>query len=243
MSTSDDSKISIVSRLETFAFNIPGWTPLDQLLSLFLLAFSTKNLDGDFVEIGAWCGRASCALGLAAQAIGNAHVHCIDLFPEKSDWYRNADGSYSLSVNINGEVMDAYKEQTVWEAPFLNEIEPVYEQYPSLLRAFQTSVTIAKLEAVITPHRGSLNTFLKNIPPTFKCKFAFIDGDHGYDAVKRDIRNIESVLVPGGWICFDDAFTTSSGVDRAISELVLNSPNYDLGHQLTRKLYVARRTL
>jgi predicted O-methyltransferase YrrM len=241
MSVVIDHKLPITRRLEGLVRNIHGWTPLDQLLSLFLLVYSTRDLDGNIVEVGSWCGRSSCALGLAAQAIGNTKVRCIDPFPEKNDWYQNADGSYSFSVTIDGEVITSYAEQTVWEAPFKEEIAPLYEQFPSVLAAFRHSVKSTGLEAVVTPHRGSLSTFLKKAPPDFKCKLAFIDGDHGYEAVKRDIRDVEHVLIPGGWLCFDDAFTNSTGVDRAISELVLASSNYELAQQLTRKLFVARR--
>lgn len=241
MSAPIDHAFPIVSRLEEFARDIPGWTPLDQLLSLFLLACSTKGLDGNIIEIGSWCGRSSCALGLAAQAIGNTHVHCIDPFPEKNDWYQNADGSYSFRVIIDGETITSYDEQTVWEIPFKRELAPLYEQFPSILVAFSRSIENANLETVVSPHRGSLNAFIRKSPPDLKCRLAFVDGDHGYEAVKSDIRNIERILVPGGWICFDDAFTTSVGVDRAISELVLASGNYELAQQVTRKLFVARR--
>jgi predicted O-methyltransferase YrrM len=241
MNTARTQTTPLVARLEEFIREIPGWTPLDQLLSLFLLAYSTKTLNGSFVEIGSWCGRSSCALGLAAQAIGSTILNCIDLFPEKDDWYRNADGSYSLKVTIDGQSFTAYDKQTVWKAPFTNEVAPIYEKSKGTLAAFQNSVTRAELTSIVSAHRGSLATFLDGAPSNFKCKLVFIDGDHGYEAVKNDIQNIEQVLIPGGWICFDDAFTTSTGVDRAISEFILGSPKYELAQQVTRKLFVARR--
>jgi hypothetical protein len=51
---------------------------------------------------------------------------------------------------------------------------------------------------------------------------------------------VERFLLPGGWICFDDAFSSYAGVDQAITELVINSGNYQQCQQLTRKLFVAR---
>lgn len=72
-------------------------------------------------------------------------------------------------------------------------------------------------------------------------RLAFIDGDHSYEAVCADIRNVERVLVPGGWICFDDAFTVYDGVNRAIDDLIINSGDYELCQQMTRKFFVARR--
>jgi cephalosporin hydroxylase len=69
---------------------------------------------------------------------------------------------------------------------------------------------------------------------------AFIDGDHAYDEVVKDIKGLEPFLVPGAWVCFDDAFTVYEGVDKAINEYILNNNNYKLGHQVTRKLFVAQ---
>jgi hypothetical protein len=48
-------------------------------------------------------------------------------------------------------------------------------------------------------------------------------------------------LLPGGWICFDDAFSHYDGVNRAIQDKVINSGRYELCQQMTRKLFVARR--
>ena len=50
-------------------------------------------------------------------------------------------------------------------------------------------------------------------------------------------------LSPGGWLCFDDAFTSYEGVNRAVRERVLQSDAFDLSMQLTRKLFVARKRL
>jgi len=59
--------------------------------------------------------------------------------------------------------------------------------------------------------------------------------------VCEDIERIERFLVPGGWISFDDAFSHYDGVNRAITDRIINSPTYELCQQMTRKLFVARR--
>lgn len=81
----------------------------------------------------------------------------------------------------------------------------------------------------------------KRIGPGVRCRLAFLDGDHSYDAVCADIPHIEPYLVEGGWICFYDAFSTFKGVDRAIADKLLHGDKYDLRQQLTRKLFAARR--
>jgi hypothetical protein len=97
------------------------------------------------------------------------------------------------------------------------------------------------LQDLVTTHRGDSTAFLREAPEGLQCKLAFIDGDHCYPAVCQDIANVERFLLGGGWICFDDAFTEYDGVNRAIQTCILDNPEYELGQQLTRKLFVARR--
>jgi len=47
--------------------------------------------------------------------------------------------------------------------------------------------------------------------------FVFIDGDHGYEAVKQDIELYEPKVKPGGWIGGHD-YQNFDGVARAVNE-------------------------
>ena len=69
----------IIEQIEKMVENIHGWSPIDQLYTLFNLAYLASDIEGDIVEIGSWGGRSASVLGLAAQLIGNTVVHCIDL--------------------------------------------------------------------------------------------------------------------------------------------------------------------
>jgi hypothetical protein len=233
--------IPAVNLIEDAVRDVPGWSPLDQLFALFTLAWSSADLPGDIVELGSWCGRSGVALGLAAQLTGQGRVHCVDLFPARDDWFRNADGSWSFRVTIDGRTLTSYDEQTVWAEPFASDIAPLYAKWEHLYDAFMDTVRRSGLEAEIVPFRGDLEMFLAQAPADFRCRLAFLDGHHGYEAVCRDIAAVESCLVPGGWICFDDAFTSYEGVNRAIEERILANPAFDHCQQLTRKLFVARR--
>jgi predicted O-methyltransferase YrrM len=71
----------ILSQIEALVADVPGWSPIDQLYTLFQLAEYTSDLPGDVVEIGSWCGRSALALGLAARLTGRTKVHCIDRRP------------------------------------------------------------------------------------------------------------------------------------------------------------------
>lgn len=233
----------IWSQIETAVEDVPGWSPVDQFYSLFMLAASSAHLDADLLEVGSWCGRSAVALGLAAHLTGRGRVHCIDLFPERDDWYRNEDGTFSLRVNLQGVAVDAYTGQRVWAEAFERDIRPLYAKNQSLYSMFQDTIAARGLGMVVQPFRGTLKSFLAAAPKDFRCRVAFLDGDHGYEAVCSDISRISRHLMPGGWLCFDDAFTTYEGVDRAIRDLVIAQPAFDFSQQLTRKLFVARKAL
>lgn len=230
----------IVTAIEDAVREIPGWSPLDQLHSLFLLAFSSADLSGDILELGSWCGRSAVALGMAVRLSGNGHVHCVDLFPEKSDWYQNADGTYSFSVRIGEKSFVAYGEQTAWKEPFERDIAPVYEKYAGILEAFKSTIKNNDLGPFVTPFKGDLEMFAAQAPDGLSLRMAFIDGDHSYSAVAKDIGYVERFLLPGGWICFDDAFSSYAGVNEAIEKHIINSGKYRQCQQLTRKFFVAR---
>lgn len=232
--------VPVINTIEQSVKEVPGWTPVDQLYSLFLLAVSNAGLKGDILELGSWCGRSAIALGLAARVMKNTKVVCVDLFPEKADWYENQDGSYSFKVTLGDKVFDAYHEQTVWKEPFERDIVPVYQRNPSLMETFRQCVASQSLGDIVTPFRGDLALFAKEGPKDFRCKLAFVDGDHSYDAVCADIERIEKYMVPGGWICFDDAFSSYEGVNAAISDKIIANPRYAQAQQLTRKFFAAR---
>jgi predicted O-methyltransferase YrrM len=231
----------VISQLEEVAQNIPGWSPVDQLYTLFAMVVMTSGTDGDVLELGSWCGRSSVAMGLAARLCGNTQLSCVDLFPEKDDWHQNEDGSYSMATTIGGTVVRAYHDQTVWKEPFERDMAPLYAKHRGVLEIFKKKMSQYGLDNIVTPYKGTLAAFVKTVQPKNKFRLAFIDGDHGYETVCADISLVNSLLSPGGWICFDDAFTSYQGVDQAIEELVIANPAYELGQQMTRKMFVARK--
>lgn len=231
----------ITTQIEEAVKDIPGWSPIDQLLSLFTLALSSSHLQGDILELGSWCGRSAVALGMAARLTGDTNVHCVDLFPEKTDWYQNADGTYSFAVFVDGRKVGAYGEQTVWKEPYLRDIAPVYELFSGTRAAFDSAIAANGLSDRVMPFKGDLLSFSKNQESPLALRMAFIDGDHSYAAVAEDISIVEKYLLPGGWICFDDAFSSYDGVNEAIQAHVIDSGRYCCCQQLTRKFFIAQR--
>lgn len=231
----------IINQIEELVKDIPGWTPIDQLYTLFNLAYFTAYLKGDIVEIGSWCGRSTVVLGTAAKLIGNTNIFCIDLFPERNDWKQNEDGTYSFETKIGNEIYGAYQTQTVWKEPFERDMAPIYKKYNSVFDLFKENIAQNSLQDLVKPYKGNSTLFVSSVSQHFKCKLAFLDGDHSYEAVCQDIKNIDSYLIEGGWICFDDAFSSYEGVNKAIEDLIIKNPSYELCQQMTRKFFIARK--
>lgn len=230
----------IIAHIERLVHDVPGWCPLDQLHSLFMLAMSSAHLAGDILELGSWCGRSAVALAMATRLTGKGHLHCVDLFPEKGDWHENADGTYSMLVTVNGRKLGAYQQQTVWREPYERDILPVYDHHNGILDIFKETLHERDLSAFVTPYKGDLGMFVEQAPTDLALRMAFIDGDHSYEAVSNDIQNVERFLLPGGWICFDDAFSSYVGVNEAIEKHIVGSGKYGIHQQLTRKFFVAQ---
>jgi predicted O-methyltransferase YrrM len=242
MSTNNNkSHLQAWNRIESLVENVHGWTPIDQLYTLYTMTLLTSGLEGDVVEVGSWCGRSAVVLAAAAKSAGSSKVHCVDLFPEKSDWRQKEDGSYWFEVTIDGKRYGGYQEQTVWKDIFESQIAGIFDTYNGIFDCFQETVSRRGMADVIRAHKGDLKSLLAKLGPAFRCRLAFLDGDHSFAAVSADIRSIDRCLVPGGWLCFDDAFTSYDGVNRAIEELVIANPGYECCQQMTRKLFIARK--
>lgn len=233
----------IVNEIEEIMARVPGWTPLDQLYSLFMFVYTSRDNPADIVEVGSWCGRSAVVMGRAIQLTrSSSKIHCVDLFPAKADWYQNEDRSYSFRTALQGQSYDGYNDQTVDEEPYLRDIVPVYEQHDSVLDIFNQHISVYGLKDICIPFQTHSPLFFEKLPQDTRYKLAFLDGDHSYKGLSADIRATEKYLISGGWISFDDAFSGYyPGVDQAITDLVIKNDQYQNQQQLTRKFFVAQK--
>ena len=229
----------IIEQIKEITKDIPGWCPEDQLFAMYLLAISTKDLEGEFLEIGSWCGKSATVLAIAADKIGTK-LNCIDLFPNKEDWFENEDGTFSFKVKINEKEHYGCSSQTVWKEPYERDILSLYNKSNNgIFEIFNSNMKKNGLDDVVKPFKGTSEGFALEFNK--KIKIAFVDGDHGYESTCKDIINVVRFLVSGGWVIFDDAFTVNKGVDKAINEKIIDSGKYELLNQITRKCFIARR--
>ena len=231
---------NLYSLLETKIRGVSGFTPMEQLFALLCLTISSNNIQGNILEVGSWCGLSSIALGLGSKSTKTSTVYCVDLFPNKDDWYQNEDKSFSFETKVNGKELKSYDVQTVWEETFKKKMLPVYQNEKSLEVIFNKNISNAGLSDIIVPFKGELKDFLKH-HDSEKFNLVFLDGHHSYENVSLEIKYLETKINSGGWLCFDDAFTVYDGVDKAIRENILNSKKFRNFTQLTRKMFVAQK--
>jgi predicted O-methyltransferase YrrM len=219
---------------------IDGWAPQEQLFALYLLT-RKSNLTGHVIEIGSYCGKSSTVLAKALNENLNEKLFCVDAFPEFSDWYQNEDKSWSFKTLVNGKYVLGCQEAKVWDEPFQNAIRPTYRECNSLLEIFRKNLAINGQSEKVKIIHGDSSTLSTRDLVASSCKLIYIDGDHGYNQVAIDIQNVKKFLKPGGFICFDDAFSGYVGVDKAIETFIIKSKEFYNFEQLTRKLFIAQK--
>lgn len=109
-----------------------------------------------------------------------------------------------------------------------------------LLGQFRRNVERAGVAGLITPLPGYSHDVIR----TFRepLDFLFIDGNHEYEAVKKDFFDWTPLVKPGGVVAFHDVSFNNldTGPQRLIREEVLNCPGWT-GHTHVQGLFVTRK--
>lgn len=153
------------------ALEIPGWMSAFELRWLAEQAKTRRRI----VEIGAWRGRSTRALGDSTSGV----VWVVD------DW-SGAGWDYGEDL--------------------LNVRERFFENTRDLF-------AIGRVVSIETSSEIASRVLRDD-----HFDMIFIDGDHSYDAVKRDIKLWSPLLARGGLLCGHD-YGNHPGVTRAVDEL------------------------
>ncbi|HEX6813685.1 MAG TPA: class I SAM-dependent methyltransferase [Planctomycetota bacterium] len=71
----------------------------------------------------------------------------------------------------------------------------------------------------------------------------FLDGDHGYDAVRRDVLDWAPKIRPGGWLCMHDVVhPVHTGPRRVVDEILAPDPTW-VESRYTDSMFVARKAV
>ncbi|MEM9138529.1 MAG: class I SAM-dependent methyltransferase [Pseudomonadota bacterium] len=116
---------------------------------------------------------------------------------------------------------DAPDHQSAWYATGSGvDMEAIHDQ---VLARFEAE----RRTGQIVIHRASSEAALSALPDA-SLDFVYVDGDHAYDAVRRDLLLAVAKTKPGGLICVDDHRTDKwwgDGVVRAVNEVLGAHPS------------------
>ena len=160
------------------------------IATIWYLANQNKNKNISIMEIGTWFGASalSWAQGLEEYSKGQGSLTCVDAWKPFFDLEEHPDNSYVLEMEALLESDFAYN-------IFLHNIG-----------------TLPK--AIITQHfRGQSENILKFLKSS-SYSVIFIDADHTYNFVKKDILDSMRLVENYGVICGDDLNMQMSSIDK-----------------------------
>lgn len=176
------------------ALDTPGLTDAGHLIELADLLELVRDVSGDLLEVGVFCGRSLLVVAAAAQDFG-CGAHGVDPFP--------ASAAEVAALYPHG--VERAAEEGVARALRLQQ-----DPYALTAEALQK----AGLQAHLT--RGTVRDWQRENELTV-LRGAFVDGDHSYEGALLDLRTVCSHLVPGGLVVVDDY--EFPGVERAVAQM------------------------
>lgn len=144
-------------------------------------------------------------------------------------WLSDAEGQ-ALSIIAEGkqvlEIGTHFGRSTVWMAKtanFVHTIDPFLDyngfRGDYIKKSLMENLVRHRVHNKVMVHEGTSEAILKDWGTKFD--LIFIDGDHSYVGVKRDIALTRNLVPPGGLIAFHDYGRPSDpGVSQAVNEFV-----------------------
>src|SRR5580698_3515669 len=161
-----------------------GFMPDDEGEALLVAALRAGQSDVEgaapktFVEIGAWCGKSTQYLGVAAEATGST------LF--SIDHHRGSE-----------------ENQVGWEHHESDLVDPELDQIDTLLH-WRKAISRSALENSVVGIVGDSTTVAERWSQPLV--FCFIDGGHGEEPAWADFRGWAPQVTLGGWLAIHDVF-------------------------------------
>jgi hypothetical protein len=183
--------------------------------------------DAAMLEIGTFCGQSVCALAYLLEKSGAPNrLFCCDIWRYDEGTATPAspvgDARHLTYADYNRFILDSY----IRNAKFFCHGNP-----PSSLE-----IDSDNFFSWWHASREATDVFGRTVQLGGPLSFCFIDGNHNYDYARRDFENTDRLLVPGGFILFDDSADDSPWVDvrKVVSEvlatgqykLISKNPNY-----------------
>lgn len=142
---------------------------------------------------------------------------------------------------VLGQAARAAGRSRVFAVDIFPDGEEAPDDIASSLDAFLDTMTRCNLVEHVLPHHGTAATFAQLMLESFKCRLLLLESAHACSNVATDVFVLERFLVPGGWLCIDQMFSSFPGATTAIDTLFRQRNHFDLARQITPGLFVARK--
>ncbi|HRO75496.1 MAG TPA: class I SAM-dependent methyltransferase [Crocinitomicaceae bacterium] len=192
--------------------NVPGWLEKGHL---YCMNHAITNLPDDksvILEIGTYHGLST-----------NAMLY----FKSK-----NNIPNPVVTVDLYSRITDPNEKIVNLESPYqINQF--IKESFVRNVRFFNPQATIQSSDLssddffkAWDDKQAITNLFGGEFVPEGTIAFAYVDGNHDYDFVKRDFENIDKYLVNGGFILFDDSAGYTNFDPKLVAQEVVKSGRY-----------------
>lgn len=193
--------------------------------NIYCIDYAVRNLptDDPVIEIGSFTGMSTCMLShyLAKYNCGNVLFNA-----DRWEFEEKEKNYYSRVLNVSPEEMKDYIRNS-----FVRNVRHFSRnRLPHTIELFSDEFFSQWLQK-----NTLLNIWEQPVTLGGPVSFAYLDGNHQYDFVKRDFENVHRQLVKGGFIFFDDSAPhINSGMRDLVKEVkarrdyevVVKNPNY-----------------
>lgn len=168
----------------------------EELRFMMKLVSMTKELKGNYLEVGCLSGRSSIVIGSGAKENG-AQLFCIDIW-DSGEWAVIADeiGSRASRYPKRPENISTIFRDNMKKFGLQKTVISIMDRSENVLKGWSESL-----------------------------RFIHIDGCHEYEFVKKDTE-WKNHLVKGGVICFHDYQESWPGVKKAVDESFDNDKQF-----------------
>ncbi len=166
---------------------IPGMCDHEKIRAL--LEITRRSPTGDIVEIGSWWGKSAFVLARLACCYGIGKLLCVDPWSNEHLIQNDEKGLVDRIPVSADEALTVFQISLL---PYANG-KVNYLRMPSVeasehYRKHPAVQTVAFGETAYTGHIAILH----------------IDGNHSYENAHADAASWSDLVIPGGWIIFDD---------------------------------------
>lgn len=197
-------------------FGVPGMLEPRNILAMEI---AIKNMPegNSILEIGSFCGLSTVVL---SHLLRKHHNRAAFFTCDKWQFEGQQLGSFlGSSAHVTHDDYRAYVKET-----FIRSMKTFADdRLPNTIECLSDEFF----------HRWSqketaVDVFGRSVTLGGNVSFCYIDGNHTYDFAKRDFENTDRIMVPGGFILFDDSADGSTFEVNRLAREIASGAGYDV---------------